>query len=136
MRASTFLSREWLFDIGDVEGKPRCYMLNEEFTKYSLFYGQKFSPEIIEKLFIGFTSTDLHTGFIFKSDKYYIKVTSKMEHHTQRGIVYLDSNGDALDCATNIFNYPRTLDEFISDADRCGVILEWNEEIIKTYFTF
>jgi hypothetical protein len=87
-------------------------------------------------LFVGFDEViEIPTATIFKSERYNIRITHKSDNVSSRGIVLNNADGDILlGISTNIFNYPLTLDEFISYADRCGIELEWSEAVIKKYF--
>lgn len=67
------------------------------------FYAQPFKPELITELFEGFTPFVNYYGYVFYNHK--------------------DGSGIQLKV-----NNPRTLDDFINDCQRAGIILEWREK--------
>ena len=78
------------------------------------FFTQQFKPELITELFSGWYRGDEGKG------KYYCQ--------TNRGGVYAHiPDGDYFDYILDgrPYPYPRTLDDFINDAERVGIELKW-----------
>ena len=79
------------------------------------FYSQPFKPELITELFEG-----------WEFDK---RSLTAFRNSVDTETVEFDVNGKMKihQLSTDVFPYPRTLDDFINDCKRAGIELEWRE---------
>jgi hypothetical protein len=88
------------------------------------FYSQPFKPELICEFFEGwkYSEQDINFDFCIDSAKQKILLSICINKYI---LINTDSGTDYLD-NTYLF-YPRTLDDFINDANRAGIELVWRE---------
>lgn len=100
-------------------------LLNEEYRK---FINQFFTVELFSNSFKGWKTFDEGSvaKFISSSDKSTIEFFGE-------GVPYKITNPKLVGDKTFLLPYPKNLDQFICDCERCSVDLHWNSAIVGKF---